>query len=301
MKILVVDDHPLVRDAMVHLLAPLADSIDVLEASDCTTALSLARAHPDIDLVLLDLNLPGIRGFEALDRLRQAQPALPVVILSMHRDRATVLEAIRRGALGFIPKASAKNVVVNAVRLVLSGGTYLPPEAVVDIAEPECESLHAALASSPSRSLADLGLTPRQGQVLALIMRGNSNKEICRALDIAERTVKVHITAVLNALKVTSRTQAVIAANDLGLTAYALLDGSFRAPFPIVPRQAPFNRSSLPRAFPDIRRRTESEAAPRARSCGAPMDASSTTSRSPTRPCPASLCATTICSTSQTT
>lgn len=226
MKILVVDDHPLVRDAMLHLLAPLADSIDVIEASDCTAALSLASAQADIDLVLLDLNLPGIRGFEALDRLRQAHPALPVVILSMHRDRKTVLEAIRRGALGFIPKASAKDVVVSAVRLVLSGGTYFPPEAVVDAAEPDRELMHAPLAPSPSRSLADLGLTPRQGQVLALIMRGNSNKEICRALDIAERTVKVHITAVLNALKVTSRTQAVIAANDLGLSANALLTDS---------------------------------------------------------------------------
>ena len=223
MKILVVDDHPLVRDAMLHLLAPLADSIDMLEASDCATALALAREHHDIDLVLLDLNLPGIRGFEALDRLRQAHPALPVVILSMHRDRATVVEAIRRGALGFIPKASAKDVVVNALRLVLSGGTYLPPEAVFDIAGAERESMHAPLASPPPRSLADLGLTPRQGQVLALIMRGHSNKEICRALDIAERTVKVHITAVLNALKVTSRTQAVIAATDLGLNAHALL------------------------------------------------------------------------------
>lgn len=226
MKILIVDDHPLVRDAMVHLLAPLADSIDVLEASDCAAALSLACAHADIDLVLLDLNLPGTRGFEALDRLRQAKPALPIVILSMHRDRATVLEAIRRGALGFIPKASAKDVVVNAVRLVLSGGTYLPPEAVVDVAGPERASMPAALAPSPLRSLDQLGLTPRQGQVLALIMRGHSNKEICRALDIAERTVKVHITAVLNALKVTSRTQAVIAANDLGLSANALLAAS---------------------------------------------------------------------------
>src|SRR6266545_5827943 len=112
MKILVVDDHPLVRDAMLHLLAPLASSIEVLEASDCMAALALAREHPDIDLVLLDLNLPGIRGFEALDRFRREQPATPLVILSMHRDRQTVLEAIRRGAMGFIPKASAKEVIM---------------------------------------------------------------------------------------------------------------------------------------------------------------------------------------------
>ncbi len=223
MKILVVDDHPLVRDAMLHLLAPLASSIEVLEASDCMAALALAREHPDIDLVLLDLNLPGIRGFEALDRFRREQPATPLVILSMHRDRQTVLEAIRRGAMGFIPKASAKEVIVNAVRLVLSGGVYLPPEAVIDADASDRDATVLAFPSQSSRSLSDLGLTPRQGQVLALIMRGNSNKEICRALGIAERTVKVHITAVLNALKVTNRTQAVIAANELGLKPSVLL------------------------------------------------------------------------------
>jgi len=223
MKILVVDDHPLVRDAMLHVLAPLGASIELLEASDCASALALARAQKDIALVLLDLNLPGARGFDALDAFRREQPALPLVILSMHRDRETVLESIRRGAMGFIPKASAKEVIVSAVRLVLSGGIYLPPEAVIDAAASDRSAIDNAPTSQPSRSLSQLGLTPRQGQVLALVMTGKSNKEICRTLGIAERTVKVHLTAVLNALKVTSRTQAVIAANGLGLTSSLLL------------------------------------------------------------------------------
>lgn len=215
MKILVVDDHPLVRDAMANLLSGIARAVTVLEAADCASALDIAREMPDIDIVVLDLNLPGTRGFEALERFRREQPALPVVILSTLHDRQTVLQAIKRGAMGFIPKAAAKEVIVNATRLVLAGGVYLPPEAIV-----EEERRGAEATDAPDgRSLADLGLTARQVQVLALIMRGRSNKEISRTLGLAERTVKVHVTAVLTALRVSSRTQAVIAATQLGLNA----------------------------------------------------------------------------------
>lgn len=226
LKILVVDDHPLVRDAIAHLLAPLASSVEVLEANDCASGLLLAREHPDIDLVLLDLNLPGSRGFDALDRFHREAPTVPVVILSMHRDRGTVTDAIRRGAMGFIPKASAKDLIVNAMRLVMSGNVYLPPEAIAEAGESGSDAVSFAPPAQAARSLSDLRLTARQGQVLALIMRGKSNKEICRALGLAERTVKVHVTAVLTALKVASRTQAVIAASELGLNADALLDES---------------------------------------------------------------------------
>lgn len=215
MKILVVDDHPLVRDAMANLLAGIAPAVVVLEAPDCTSGLELARSHPDIDLIVLDLNLPGMRGFEALDRFSREQPTLPVVILSTLHDRQTVLQAIKRGAMGFIPKVAARDVIASAARLVLSGGLYLPPEVIAE----EHAASASPLPERTPRSLADLRLTPRQGQVLALIMRGRSNKEICRALGLAERTVKVHVTAVLTALRVSSRTQAVIAAGELGLGA----------------------------------------------------------------------------------
>ena len=114
------------------------------------------------------------------------------------------------------PKASAKAVIVNAVRLVLSGGVYVPPEAVLDTDGSSHDPNECAVRSQSPRSLSALELTARQEQVLALLMRGKSNKEICRVLGIAERTVKIHVTAVLNALRVTSRTQAVIAANELG-------------------------------------------------------------------------------------
>jgi DNA-binding NarL/FixJ family response regulator len=222
-KILVVDDHPLVRDAMASILQGLSSSLRVLQAADCATALRLARAHRDLDLVLLDLNLPGSRGFDALDRIRREHPALPVVILSMFRDRQTVLEAIQRGAMGFIPKAASREVILKSARQILAGGVYVPPEAVTGASAAGGDAQEFVAPGRGSRSLADLRLTPRQGQVLALIMRGKSNKEICQTLGLAERTVKVHVTAVLTALKVSSRTQAVIAARQLGLSADDLL------------------------------------------------------------------------------
>lgn len=221
MKILVVDDHPLVRDAMAQLVEQLDRHVDVMQASDCVAGLRVAQAHGDIDLVLLDLNLPGLRGLPALDRFRHEHPAAPVVIVSAFRDRDTVNEAIRRGAMGFIPKSSSRDTMVNALRLVLSGSVYVPPEAGIGADAPE-----DALPLGRVRSAAQSGLTPRQGQVLALVMKGRSNKEICRELGLAERTVKAHLTAVLNALKVTSRTQAVIAAAKLGLDADSLLSAT---------------------------------------------------------------------------
>ncbi len=224
MKILVVDDHPLVREAMAQLVMQLGNPIEVLEAPDCSSALILARAHPDLDLILLDLNLPGLRGIPALQRFRQDHPTMPVVVVSMFRDRDTVTDVMRNGAAGFIPKASGRETIVNALRLVLAGSVYVPPEMALNEVFSE-DALPVGLRSH-AKSASGIGLTVRQGQVLALVMKGLANKEICRDLGLAERTVKAHLTAVLNALKVTSRTQAVIAANRLGLDAEGLLAGS---------------------------------------------------------------------------
>lgn len=221
MKILVVDDHPLVRDAMAQLVEQLGGDVTVLEAADCAAGLEAARAHIDLDLVLLDLNLPGLRGIPALERFRHEHPAAPVVIVSMFRDRETVNEAIRRGAVGFIPKSSSRDTIVNALRLVLAGSVYVPPEAAIGE-----DRLDEALPLAHARTAVELGLTARQGQVLALLMKGRSNKQICRELGLAERTVKAHLTAVLNTLKVSSRTQAVIAAGALNLDADTLLSAS---------------------------------------------------------------------------
>lgn len=222
MKILIVDDHPLVRDAMARIVVELAPDVTVIQAADCETAIAVSGSGSDLDLMLLDLDLPAVRGFEALERFRREHPALPVVVVSMYHDADTVREVIRRGAMGFIPKVATKEIILGALRLVLSGAVYVPPQAMAET---------SALADrrSPgrtSRSASDLGLTARQVQVLGLLMRGRNNKEICRDLGLAERTVKLHVSAVLNALRVTSRTQAVIVAGRMGLDAETVAGGA---------------------------------------------------------------------------
>ena len=211
MKVLLVDDHALIRDALRGVVKELTQDATVLEASDSRQAMRMIEAHPDLHLILLDLNLPDRDGFAVLADLRKQHATVSVVVLSAFHDRANVLKALDLGALGFIPKSSPREVMVNALRLVFSGGIYIPPEALVR-AEPK----EAKLAPQRPVSPADLGLTERQVEVLALMMQGKSNKAISRLLDVAEPTVKHHVTAVLKALNVTNRTEAVIAVGSLG-------------------------------------------------------------------------------------
>jgi DNA-binding NarL/FixJ family response regulator len=171
----------------------------------------LIEAHPDFHLVLLDLNLPDRDGFAMLGELRQRYTTISLVVLSGQQDRETVVKALDLGALGFIPKSAPRDVMVSALRLVFAGGIYIPPEAL-GRAEPK----QPPTAVSHSVLPADLGLTERQIEVLALMMQGKSNKAISRILDVAEPTVKHHVTAILKALNVASRTEAVIAVGSLG-------------------------------------------------------------------------------------
>jgi DNA-binding NarL/FixJ family response regulator len=216
MKILVVDDHPLMREAVQSVVARLEPGATVLAAADSERGFAIAAAGPDLDLVLLDLNIPGLAGIPGLKAWRRRYPGVPVVVLSSADDRPTVLAAIGAGAAGFIPKSSPNEVLLGALQLVLAGGKYLPPEALAPAAGP---GARPARAAENVRSLETLGLTDRQAQVLKLLAAGKSNKLICRELDLAERTVKAHISAVFRALGVTTRTQAALAAARLGLGA----------------------------------------------------------------------------------
>jgi DNA-binding NarL/FixJ family response regulator len=219
-KILVADDHPLLREALLLVLRELDGGVTALEAGDADAVRRLAGEHPDLDLVLLDICLPGVRALELFDELRRDYPALPLVALSALDDQATVKAVLASGALGFIPKSSPHQVMVNALRLVLSGGRYLPPELMPELVEDGPAALPVRVVRPGTRggvSVQTLGLTGRQQQVLALLAQGESNKQICRALGLAEATVKVHVGAVLKALNVTSRTQAVVMVNRLGL------------------------------------------------------------------------------------
>jgi DNA-binding NarL/FixJ family response regulator len=210
MKILVIDQHPLVREGLRHLLTQLCTELTLVEAAAGHEALDQVSANPDTNLALLDLDLPDMDGFGALAALREGCPAMPVVVLSAHCDRHTVVKAIEMGAMGFISKLVGGQVILNALRLVLSGGVYLPTEALSQV------SFGSGLRETKSSKGAEDGvLTKRQREVLALIAQGKPNKLICRELRLAEGTVKIHVRAILRALMVTSRTQAVIAARSL--------------------------------------------------------------------------------------
>ena len=212
MNILLVDDHPLLRGGMRFLLRSLDAGLEMDEASNCTQALELVAGR-SYDLVLLDLKMPGLNGLDALAALREAAPGMPLVVLSGESDPGVVRAAIEGGAMGFIPKSSTPEVLIQALRLVLAHGVYLPP-LVLDAA-------YAALSSAPvlPRTATTVlpGLTPRQMEVLRCVIRGEPNKVIARELDLSEGTVKAHLSAVFQALGAHSRTEAVYAAAKLGL------------------------------------------------------------------------------------
>lgn len=212
MKILVADDHALFREGLHYVLAGLGNDVEIFEARDGAEALALAAARPNLDLVLLDLAMPGMDGFAGLRALRTRIPAVPVVILAASEDSADVRLALNGGAMGFIPKSSTSSVMLNALRLVLAGGVYLPPAFLE-------KSTRRGATESTAPTLDALGLTTRQQDVLKLLGQGQSNKEIAQALGLAEGTVKLHVSAILKALDVDNRTQAVItAARLLGIT-----------------------------------------------------------------------------------
>jgi len=214
MKFLVVDDHALIREAMRGVLKELRGDGTVLEAASAGEASDLVRQHPDLALILLDLKLPDRDGIEMLGELREQYPAVSVVMLSAFNDRDNVVRALDAGALGFIPKTDSREVLLGALRLILAGGTYIPPEVLAR--GPAAAAAPDNPAPQKRPSPAELGLTERQVEVLALMMQGKSNKLICRALDLAEPTVKNHVSAILKALDVTNRTEAVLAVAALG-------------------------------------------------------------------------------------
>jgi len=218
LKVLVVDDHALIRQGMRSMLAQLGDGapVEVIEAAGYGEALERIAAHPDLDLVLLDLRMPDVSGFAALADIEDRHPDVPIVVMTGEDDPELVREAFEHGALGFIPKSSPPPVILAALRLVLSGGTYVPPEIMAARAAPRIAP--APAPGSDAILAADrLGITPRQSDVLTLLLAGKSNKVISRELHLAEGTVKNHVAAVLKALSVDTRVQAVIAAARLGL------------------------------------------------------------------------------------
>lgn len=216
MLILLVDDHPLFLEGIKPLLEKLHNNVELLIAQSFQSAHDFMDSHPDIELVLLDLNLPDTDGFILLQASLERLPETPVVMLTASTQRSDMQRTLSKGARGYICKSSAPAIVLNALNLVLAGGIYIPPEMVQ---QSQASYLEKNLASDMNVELSDVHLTPRQREVLDLLVdgRGLSNKHIARFLDCSEATVKAHVTALLKTMNVKNRGQVKKAAEELGL------------------------------------------------------------------------------------
>lgn len=205
MKIIVADDHALLREGLRQIVVQLEPSCTILEAADYTGALNLVTQHPDASLAVIDLNMPLMERQGGIKGLISAALSVPVVVLSASEDCDDMRHVLDAGAMGYIPKSENAAVILSALRLVLSGGIYVPP-ALVNA---------GATAQAGGRRVTD-ELTPRQREVLKCVVTGMSNKEVGRQLGLSEATVKAHVAAIFKALNVSNRAQAVAAARRLG-------------------------------------------------------------------------------------
>ncbi|MGH6762967.1 MAG: response regulator [Phyllobacterium sp.] len=207
MKFIIADDHPLFRGALRQSLMSSAGTVDILEAGDFEDVKKLIGEVEDIDLLLLDLTMPGVSGLSGLVALRALQPALPVIIVSATDDLATIRRAMDLGASGFIPKSASVDEIREAVNAVLEGNVWLPQGIELgQDPDPEVSDLIARIRT----------LTPQQARVLGMLAEGLLNKQIAYELGVSEATIKAHVSAVLQKLGVDSRTQAVIQLSRIG-------------------------------------------------------------------------------------
>ncbi|MDD5058425.1 MAG: response regulator transcription factor [Sideroxydans sp.] len=216
-KVLLVDDHALFRDGMRYVLQQLADEVEIVDTGNFTEALKLIQATPNFDLALLDLNMPDSDGVPSLQLLHQRYPDIPLVVVSGSDQRDDIENVMNLGAMGFISKMSPSKVMLSALRMVLDGGVYVPPQ-LLQQAVSKLE-MGMSLTDKRSQRASKYGLTPRQLQVLQLIGAGMTNKDISIKLDLAEGTVKIHVAAIYQALHVGTRVDAVATAHRFGFIA----------------------------------------------------------------------------------
>lgn len=222
-RALIADDHPLVRDGLRTVLLVTFDSCELFEASTVDEAMAIIEREGDFDLVLLDLNMPGMAGLAGLRSMRERFPSLPVVIVSGSTDRSQIAAALAAGAAGFVPKSLRRSAIVAALKTVLDGGIFTPDDfGGSEVPADDEAGARARIAT----------LTPAQRLVLQRLVAGRLNKEVAWELDISMTTVKAHVSAILAKLQVFSRTQAVILANRVGFIAGDVPDRS-------QPRRAP--------------------------------------------------------------
>lgn len=216
MKVLIADDHALIRDGMTHAVSLLRPQAEVIAAQDYTMALQLVDADPDFELVLLDLAMPGMDGLEGLTCLHQRLGDTPIVVISATESSNIVKQALDAGARGYIPKSSPHGVLLMALELVLSGGTYIPPE-LLDLRDTDSQNLNQPMSDARAKTSNINILTRRQKEVIQLLAQGKTNKQISRELGLSEGTVRSHLNAIYKTLDVSNRTQAGRIAAELGL------------------------------------------------------------------------------------
>ena len=211
MKLLIVDDHAVLREGLAALLQQIGPDTSIVQASNATEAMTLLEAHPDLDIVVLDLMMPGVRGLDALSEFGRTRPDLPVIVLSSSEDPSDVRKALAAGALGYVPKSAGQRVLFSAIQLVMNGDLYVPP-LVLGAGPGSVES-----AGYVPKNRSEQALTPRQIEILKLLSEGAPNKLIANVLGLSEKTVKAHITGIFKTLNVENRTQAAVAGRKAGL------------------------------------------------------------------------------------
>jgi len=207
-RVLIADDHPLYCEALRAVVPQACPDAEIREAASQAEVLAAVTSDQTFDLVLLDLNIPGASGFSCLSALRRVAPLTPVVVISAVDDARTMQDVILGGANAYVPKSAPRQVLINAIRAILAGGTYMPAEVVAALRESHSQSREEPAAARDE-------LTLRQRRVLELLSQGMSNKQIARELAISEITVKAHVSSIFRKLGVTNRVQAVIEAGRL--------------------------------------------------------------------------------------
>ena len=208
--VIVADDHPLFRTAIKEALEAEQGQTNFLEASSFESLQALVDEQKEVDLVLLDLHMPGVSGFAGLVYLCKRYPSVPVVIISANEDPVVIKRALEHGAAGFIPKSSSIDTITQAISAILMGELWVPPKTASSLPGNNVSELELADRMAQ--------LTPQQFKVLMMISQGLLNKQIAFELSVSEATVKAHVTAIMNKLGVSNRTQAVLAANQLSVS-----------------------------------------------------------------------------------